>query len=189
MKLSRTVTYALKATLQLVQDAPTRPVPCSRLAAQGVMPERFLLQILRSLVTHGILRSTHGVEGGYMLQKAPEDISVLDVIEAIEGTYSHEVSLGEGLTEITQKRVTSLVEDVCETMRRKLASVKLSELIDASAPTCTTTKEDATVTARIDPPAGANSSPIPTPVTKPQSDVLGTNLPPQPLPPNSGASL
>ena len=71
MKLSRTVTYALKATLQLAQNSPSGPVPCGRLAAQGAMPERFLLQILRSLVTHGILKSTRGVDGGYVLWKEP----------------------------------------------------------------------------------------------------------------------
>ncbi len=65
MKFSRTVSYALQATLQLAQEDRAAPVPCSQLAAEGKMPERFLLQILRNLVTHGILRSTRGVDGGY----------------------------------------------------------------------------------------------------------------------------
>ncbi|HWB00312.1 MAG TPA: Rrf2 family transcriptional regulator, partial [Pirellulales bacterium] len=61
MKISRTVTYAVQAVLQLARADGSRPVPCSQLASQGQMPERFLLQILRSLVTHGILQSTRGV--------------------------------------------------------------------------------------------------------------------------------
>ena len=85
MKLSRTVTYALHATLQLARAETSRPVPCSRLATEGRMPERFLLQILRSLVTHGILRSTRGVDGGYSLRRNPGDISLLEVIEAVDG--------------------------------------------------------------------------------------------------------
>src|SRR5262249_11351063 len=48
MKLSRTVAYALQATLQLADVDPNVPVPCSKLAAEGGMPERFLLQILRN---------------------------------------------------------------------------------------------------------------------------------------------
>ena len=65
MKLSRTVTYALQATIQLARlDGAPTPIPCSRLAAEGRMPERFLLQVLRNLVTHGILQSTRGVGGG-----------------------------------------------------------------------------------------------------------------------------
>ena len=67
MKLSRTVAYAVRATLQLAQNPSDSPVPCSKLASDGNMPERFLLQILRNLVTHGILRSTRGVDGGYTL--------------------------------------------------------------------------------------------------------------------------
>ena len=47
-------------------------------------PERFLLQVLRSLVTHGILRSARGVDGGYSLTRPPEEVSVLEVIEAID---------------------------------------------------------------------------------------------------------
>ena len=85
MKLSRTVEYAVQAMLQLAEHDLGTPVPCSRLAATGQMPERFLLQILRNLVTHGILNSTRGVEGGYTLERPPEQISLLEVIEAIDG--------------------------------------------------------------------------------------------------------
>ena len=60
------------------------------------MPERFLLQILRDLVTHGILHSTRGVEGGYTLDRRPEDVSLLDVIEAIEGPVVSALSPPEG---------------------------------------------------------------------------------------------
>ena len=69
MKLSRTVTYAVQATLQLGRSEVGVPVPCSQLAAEGHMPERFLLQVLRHLVTHGILHSTRGVDGGYSLNR------------------------------------------------------------------------------------------------------------------------
>ena len=76
MKLSRTVRYAVQAAVQLAQSDPAQPVPCSRLAADGHMPERFLLQILRSLVTHGILRSSRGVDGGYVLDRSADDVSL-----------------------------------------------------------------------------------------------------------------
>jgi Rrf2 family protein len=85
MQLSRTVEYALHATLQLARNTSGYPVPSSKLAAVGVMPERFLLQVLRLLVTHGLLRSTRGVDGGYTLAREPREITLLDVIEAVEG--------------------------------------------------------------------------------------------------------
>jgi Rrf2 family transcriptional regulator, cysteine metabolism repressor len=98
MKLSRTVAYALQAILQLANSEESgAPVPCSRLAANGKMPERFLLQILRNLVTHGILGSTRGVVGGYSLERNPADISLLDVIEAVEGPVVPLLPVHEGL--------------------------------------------------------------------------------------------
>lgn len=104
MKLSRTVSYALQATLQLAQSDSSGPIPCSRLAAQGKMPERFLLQILRNLVAHGILGSTRGVEGGYTLERSAEEISLLEVIEAIEGPLISALPAGEGLPQDSRSR-------------------------------------------------------------------------------------
>ena len=185
MKLSRTVTYALKATLQLAQNSPSGPVPCGRLAAQGAMPERFLLQILRSLVTHGILKSTRGVDGGYVLWKEPTEVSVLDVIEAIEGPFSHEVAFGEGLSERTQNQLGTILEEVTESVRTKLANVKLSDLIDDSVADCQSSKPEA---ARIDQPT-ADGSPVPNPVITSRPDVLGSNPTSPAFNPNSGASF
>src|SRR5215471_15258008 len=112
MKLSRTAGYALVATLQLAQSDPSVPIPCSRLAAQGRMPERFLLQILRSLVTHGILHSTRGVEGGYTLQRPAEDISLLDVIEAVDGPMKSAPPMFEGLQQKLVDQLASALDDV-----------------------------------------------------------------------------
>jgi Rrf2 family protein len=131
MKLSRTVAYAVRATLQLAKSDTTSPVPCSQLAAEGKMPERFLLQILRNLVTHGILRSTRGVEGGYSLVRTPEQISLLEVIEAIEGPYETETSLGEGegISTEAQAKLKEALSQVTNTTRQQLEAIKLSQLL------------------------------------------------------------
>lgn len=130
MKLSRTVAYALQATLQLAQAKSGTPVPCSQLAASGRMPERFLLQVLRSLVTHGILQSTRGVEGGYTLERRPEDITLLEVIEAIDGPMGSAVSTNnENLPSETLQRLQGVMRQLNENMRRDLAAIKLADLI------------------------------------------------------------
>ena len=98
MKLSQSVAYAIHAVLRLASGGESAPVACGRLAADGKMPERFLLQILRNLVAHGILESTRGVEGGYTLDRAPEDISVLEVIEAIDGPIMLNECVGDTTT-------------------------------------------------------------------------------------------
>jgi Rrf2 family transcriptional regulator, cysteine metabolism repressor len=132
MKLSRTVAYAVRATLQLAQSSSGVPVPCSRLAADGRMPERFLLQILRSLVTHGILRSTRGVDGGYSLERKPEEISLLDLIEAIDGPLIATLpdpEESEGST--SEARLREALDHVNAGMRRQLQAVRISDLLSS----------------------------------------------------------
>lgn len=133
MKLSRTVAYAVQATLQLAQSNSGSPVPCSLLAAEGHMPERFLLQILRHLVTHGILHSTRGVDGGYSLDRKPEDISLLDVIEAIDGPLTAAVPSINGDAQPGEARLREALEEVAAAMREKLAAIKLSHLMGGKA--------------------------------------------------------
>jgi Rrf2 family protein len=128
MKLSRTVSYALQATLQLAAHDSSEPIPCSRLAAEGAMPERFLLQILRSLVTHGVLRSTRGVDGGYMLLRPLDDLSLLQIIEAIDGPLAADLSTVERLPRYSRERLEESLETIVAATRDQLASVKLSSL-------------------------------------------------------------
>lgn len=129
MKMSRTVAYAVQATLQLAQAPQDIPTPCSRLAAEGHMPERFLLQILRNLVTHGILQSTRGVDGGYRLERRPEAISLLEVIEAIDGPLTPSIPISDGLPADSQDRLQSALEQITSTARKQLGAIKLSELM------------------------------------------------------------
>jgi Rrf2 family transcriptional regulator, cysteine metabolism repressor len=133
MKLSRTVSYALQATLQLAQSASAQPIPCSRLANQGGMPERFLLQILRSLVTHGILQSTRGVEGGYSLDRDPSEISLLEIIEAIDGPLNSKSALQDELPQDCHDRLRIALDQVCNSTRQQLDRIKLSSLLEDSA--------------------------------------------------------
>lgn len=94
------------------------------------MPERFLLQILRVLVTHGILKSTRGVEGGYSLSRSPAEISLLEVIEAIDGPLE---TAGEPpqaeTTGDVQDRLQTALRQVTDTARKQLESIKLSQLL------------------------------------------------------------
>ncbi|REK15898.1 MAG: Rrf2 family transcriptional regulator [Planctomycetota bacterium] len=130
MKLSRTVAYAVQATLQLADAPPGAPVPCSQLAATGHMPERFLLQILRHLVNHGILHSTRGVDGGYSLERPPQEISLLEVIEAIDGPLVATIpTTDDGHFGRYEDRLRAALEGVAETKRQQLQAIKISDLL------------------------------------------------------------
>jgi len=129
MKLSRTVAYALQATLQLACSDSGHPVPCSRIASDGQMPERFLLQILRNLVAHGILASTRGVDGGYSLERNPESISLLEVIEAIEGPVVSSAPPGKGLPSSSRAMLEQALAEVTGMARRQLEAIKIAHLL------------------------------------------------------------
>ena len=129
MKLSRTVAYAVQATLQLAQADCEKPIPCSQLAGDGGMPERFLLQILRHLVTRGILRSTRGVDGGYALERRPEDISLLEIIEAIEGPLNSALPQGKAPASHYEERLHKALQQVTSLVRQRLQAIKLTDLM------------------------------------------------------------
>jgi len=84
MRLSRTIVYAIHATLQLAESPGNAPISRSQLAAVGQLPERFLLEILHSLVARGLVRSIRGVEGGFSLAKPIEQITLRDIFEAFD---------------------------------------------------------------------------------------------------------
>lgn len=128
MKLSRTVEYAIQAMVQLAGYSQVAPVPCSRLAADGQMPERFLLQILRTLVTHGMLNSTRGVDGGYSLARPSNEISLLEVIEAMDGPLGGLKSPENSPSQANQRLIEAL-NSVTDLMRRELQQIKVSALL------------------------------------------------------------
>ena len=132
MKLSRTAAYALHATLQLALDGRSTPVPSNQIAAKGKLPERFLLQVLRKLVSHGILQSTRGVDGGYTLARPPGKISLLEVIEAIDGPMDCPPLARAGLTKTLHGKLVDALEQATTTARSQLEAVKLSHLLPSA---------------------------------------------------------
>ena len=78
------VEYALHCLLWLVPPLEQRPSSRDLAELQGV-PAAFMAKIFPKLEKAGIVESTGGIRGGYQLARAPEDISVLDVVDAVEG--------------------------------------------------------------------------------------------------------
>ena len=121
MKLSNTVSYALQAVVRLADTFGGAPVPCSELAAAGRMPDRFLLQILRTLAAHEILVSTRGVFGGYTLARPPEEITLLDIIEAIDGRLTCTLPMAEAFPgvrhPVSGKQMRQLVRECADPHR------------------------------------------------------------------------
>ncbi|MGD0263130.1 MAG: Rrf2 family transcriptional regulator [Verrucomicrobiota bacterium] len=86
MKLSVKTDYAARAVLGLAQHYPAGlALPAETLAAAQGAPGKFLIQILVELKAQGIVRSVRGMAGGYLLARPPADITLADVLEAVDG--------------------------------------------------------------------------------------------------------
>jgi Rrf2 family protein len=131
MQLSQSVTYALQALLQLAESGEGVLITRGKLAANGQMPERFLLEILHDLVKRGILRSTRGGGGGFALARRPEDISLLDVVEAIDGPVPAGLPGGNTMSEPLRIWLRANLEQVAESTRMRLAGITLKRLLAA----------------------------------------------------------
>jgi Rrf2 family protein len=89
MRVSAKVDYAVRAGAELAAAAGAGPVKGDMIAqAQGI-PLKFLENILLDLKHAGLVQSQRGSDGGYWLAKAPEEISVADVIRAVEGPIAN----------------------------------------------------------------------------------------------------
>jgi len=83
--LSQKGRYALHALIVLAEHASEEPLMIADIAERAGVPRKFLEQILLELRKRGILRSLRGRSGGYMLAKAPKDISFADIIRVTDG--------------------------------------------------------------------------------------------------------
>jgi Rrf2 family protein len=85
MRISAKVDYAVRAAVELAAAPRERPVKAEAIAnAQGI-PLNFLENILGELRHAGIVRSHRGAEGGFRLARPPEQVTVADIIRAVEG--------------------------------------------------------------------------------------------------------
>jgi len=93
------------------------------------MPERFLLQILRNLVNHDMLKSTRGVDGGYSLIRPLTEITLLQIFEATEGPLTPTLPPLDSLPEASQTELLKVLEGISAASCQSLAQVKMSDLV------------------------------------------------------------
>lgn len=84
MKLSAKSHYAMHAMLHLAQHHNKGPQPLSRIISEG-QPREYTEQLLGALRRSGLIGSVRGTKGGYLLARSPEEITVAQIIESVEG--------------------------------------------------------------------------------------------------------
>ena len=85
MKLSTKGRYGLRAVIDLALTSENEAVSISSIAARQSLSESYLEQLMGKLRKAGIVKSIRGAQGGYRLGRPPEEISVGDILRALEG--------------------------------------------------------------------------------------------------------
>jgi Rrf2 family transcriptional regulator, cysteine metabolism repressor len=120
MKISKKCQYALKAVFELAWRAQDEPVRTSEIAEAQHISLRFMEIILNELKHGGFVESRRGNEGGYMLARDAKDLTVLQIIEYIEGPIllvqnsNDAPSAGNEVFKEFWQEVNDAVGEVCE---------------------------------------------------------------------------
>jgi Rrf2 family protein len=85
MRISAKADYAVRAMVELAANQDEKPVKAERIATAQDIPLNFLENILGELRHAGLVRSHRGAEGGFRLAKSASDVTVADIIRAVEG--------------------------------------------------------------------------------------------------------
>ena len=86
MKLSTKGRYGLRALIDLAQYSKDAPVSIMSISSRQELSERYLEQLMSMLKKAGLMKSIRGAAGGYILAKPADEISVGDVLRALEGS-------------------------------------------------------------------------------------------------------
>lgn len=88
--------YAVVAMAELAM-ADSRPVPIKELAERRSIPDQFLEQLFSTLRRSGLLTSHRGMKGGYTLSRPADEITVLEVVQALDGKVGQEADEAGGI--------------------------------------------------------------------------------------------
>ena len=133
MRVSAKVDYALRALLELAASPPV-PVPAERLSTAQGIPPKFLENILLELRRAEIVASQRGVEGGYRLARPAGEISVADVIRALEGPIASVRGVRPEEVEYAgpARSLQPLWVELRASMREVLEGTTLADLVERS---------------------------------------------------------
>jgi Rrf2 family protein len=137
MRLSAKAQYACVAMVELACNFGERaPVHLKAIAEAHGISQRFLVQILLQLKGGGLVDSTRGATGGYQLAKPPAEISLADIIHAIDQAPPEAPLALAGLNSTSAVQVIShCLQDVQNREQQRLAQITLADLVKQAQPT------------------------------------------------------
>jgi len=130
VKLSVKSDYATRAVLGLARYYHSgQSVRVETLASEQSVPPKYLVQILIELKAHHIVRSQRGKEGGYLLARAPADISIRDVLHCIHGEVFDSPALTDPRCPPELKETWLILREGIE---RQMQAINFQQLVDRS---------------------------------------------------------
>jgi Rrf2 family protein len=129
LKLSHATIYALHALVHLASQPPNRLVPSHLIAEGRGIPGLFLLKVLKQLALAGVLHSLKGPHGGYRLARKPRDISLLEVVEAVDGPLQGQAPFESDGASRLDDRLQDVCRQAAEAVRRQFQRVRLADLV------------------------------------------------------------
>jgi Rrf2 family protein len=138
LQVSAKTDYALRAAAELARAAAERsgPVKGEWISEGQGIPKKFMENILHDLKRAGIVRTRRGASGGYWLARPPEEISLADVIRAVEGPLAN--VRGEWPESVEYPGAAEALKEVWiavrANLRAVLESVSLADIADGSLP-------------------------------------------------------
>lgn len=134
MRLSTKGRYGLKAMFDLAMNYGEDPVSLTTIAARQGVSVNYLEQLISPLRKAGFVRSVRGAQGGYLLTVRPNEITVKDVLETLEGPLAPTDCVkdeGENSCDNAEYCVTRLIyEKMKESIDQVVSSITLQDMID-----------------------------------------------------------
>jgi Rrf2 family protein len=127
MKLTRASSYALHALAYMATQKKDQTTASHIIAEKRHIPERFLLKVLKPLVAAHVLTSVKGPNGGYRLARPASDISVLEVLEAVEGPIRG-LAPSDEPNHPTTRKLEAICQQSADQIRRHFGKIKVADL-------------------------------------------------------------
>jgi Rrf2 family transcriptional regulator, cysteine metabolism repressor len=118
------------AAVDLAMQAGPAPIQAKTIARRQGIPARFLEQVLHAMKKAGLVSSQRGAQGGYVLSKKPSDVSVAEILEALEGPFLRLTEVNGNLhpTTKSQALLGKVWDRVHEAERHVLEALTVEEL-------------------------------------------------------------
>ena len=134
MRLTRGSDYGAHAVIELASHYGQGPLQCAEIAARQKIPEAYLDQILSSLRRVGIVRSSRGPHGGHELARDPREITLGDIVTAVEGPVVPQEFVqhvdGEATDWLTACAVRNAWHAAAEASQRVLDNTSIQALVE-----------------------------------------------------------